>query len=54
VDGLSFNIKLSVKPFYKSLYPLYLQVGWASGFAVGYSADADSLAAAVPGSARYA
>lgn len=47
------NVKLSAECFYECFCSFYLEVGWAGGFTVGYDADADSLAAAIPGSARY-
>jgi len=54
VDALGLNVELSMQPFYQHLCPFYLEVGWGSGFAVGYNADADnSLSVAVPGSAWY-
>lgn len=53
VDILRVNVKLSAQAFYQCLYPFSLVLGWTGGFTVGYNADTDSLAAAVPGSAGY-
>ena len=53
VDGLGLDVELSAQPFYQCLYPFYLAVGWARLRRVSYDADADSLTAAVPGSAGY-
>ena len=53
VDIFGANVKPSAKRIHQCLYPFYLQVCWSSGSVIGYNADADSLAAAVPGSARY-
>ena len=53
VDVLELNVELSAQSFYQCLYPFYLEVGWKGGFTVSYNADADSLTAAVPGSAWY-
>ncbi len=53
VDGIRLNVKLSAKPFYQHLRSFYLEVGWASGFAISYNADANSLTTAVPASAWY-
>jgi len=53
VDGIRLNVKLSLQLLYQFLCPFYLEVGRASGFAVGYDTDADSLSVAMPGSTRY-
>ena len=52
-DGFGPNVELSVQRFYECLYAFYLKVGWAGGFAVSYNTDANSLTAAVRGSAWY-
>jgi hypothetical protein len=54
VDGFGLNAELSAELFYQCLCPFYLEVGWVSGFAVGYNTDSDGLAVAVPSSTRYA
>ena len=51
VDRFGINIEFSVKPFDQLLYSFNLAISWATGAAVGYNADADSAAAAIPGSA---
>jgi len=53
VDGLWPNVEFSVQLFDEFLYPFNLEVCWKGSFAVSYNADADSLAAVVPGSAWY-
>ena len=53
VDGIRLNVKLSLQLLYQCLYSFYLEVGWASGFAVCYDTDADSLSVDIPGSTRY-
>ena len=53
IDVFGQNLKLSAQVFHQHLCSFYLAVSWAGCFAVRYNTDADSLRAAVPGSARY-
>ena len=52
-DGFWSNSKLSAQSIQKCFYSLYLRVGQGHGFAVGYNANADSFAGAVPCGAWY-
>lgn len=52
IDGFGGDVKPSAQGFYQRLGSFDLAVCWECGFAIGYDADADSLGAAVPGSAR--
>jgi len=53
VDRFGRDAKLFAEFFHQHLYSLYLAIRWAGGFSVSYNADANSLTAAVRGSAWY-
>ncbi len=49
VDGFRPNVELFAQSIQERFQPFYLAIGWASGFAVSYNADTDSLRTTVPG-----
>ncbi len=52
-DRFRLNAKLSAETIQECFHSLYLRVGHGHGFAIGYNADAYSLAGAVPSWAWY-